>query len=57
MELPEAQTSVVYLTCVEGYSYKDAAEHLGVPIGTVMSRLASARAKLTSSVGRSRPGN
>jgi RNA polymerase sigma-70 factor (ECF subfamily) len=52
MELPEAQRNVIFLVCVEGYSYKDAADHLGVPLGTVMSRLASARAKLTSSLGR-----
>ena len=52
MELPEAQRNVIFLVCVEGYSYKDAAGHLGVPAGTVMSRLASARAKLTSALGR-----
>ncbi len=52
IELPEAQRSVIFLVCVEGYSYKDAADHLGVPPGTVMSRLASARAKLTASLGR-----
>jgi RNA polymerase sigma-70 factor, ECF subfamily len=52
MELPEAQRNVIFLVCVEGYSYKDAADHLGVPLGTVMSRLASARAKLTALLGR-----
>jgi RNA polymerase sigma-70 factor (ECF subfamily) len=52
IELPEAQRNVMFLVCVEGYSYKDAAEHLGVPPGTIMSRLASARAKLTASLGR-----
>jgi RNA polymerase sigma-70 factor (ECF subfamily) len=52
MELPEPQRSVIFLVCVEGYSYKDAADHLGVPLGTVMSRLSSARAKLTASLGR-----
>jgi RNA polymerase sigma-70 factor (ECF subfamily) len=48
MELPEAQRMVIFLVCVEGYSYKEAAEHMGVPIGTVMSRLAAARARLSA---------
>jgi len=46
MELPEAQRETVVLVYVEGYSYKDAAEVLGIPIGTVMSRLSAARQKL-----------
>jgi RNA polymerase sigma-70 factor (ECF subfamily) len=47
MALPEAQRSVVLLVYVEGYLYKEAAEHLDVPVGTVMSRLASARDRLS----------
>jgi RNA polymerase sigma-70 factor (ECF subfamily) len=46
MALPESQRMTVLLVYVEGYSYKEAAEHLGVPIGTIMSRLASARVRL-----------
>ena len=46
MRLPEAQRQTVYLVYVEGYSYKDAAMILNVPLGTVMSRLATARAAL-----------
>jgi RNA polymerase sigma-70 factor (ECF subfamily) len=46
--LPEEQRSVLELVAVEGYSYRDAAEVLDIPIGTVMSRLARARAALTS---------
>ena len=42
-QLPEEQRAVLLLVCAEGYSYKEAAESLGVPIGTVMSRLARAR--------------
>ena len=38
MELPEKFRSVVLLD-VEGFSYKEIAEMLGIPIGTVMSRL------------------
>jgi RNA polymerase sigma-70 factor (ECF subfamily) len=40
------QRETVFLTYVEGLSYREVAEVLQVPIGTVMSRLATARAKL-----------
>ena|SRR5579863_6175068 len=46
--LPEAQRETLFLVYVEGYSYKEAAAALGVPIGTVMSRLAAARTALAS---------
>ncbi|MGE0741940.1 MAG: RNA polymerase sigma factor [Hyphomonadaceae bacterium] len=46
--LPEDQRSVLTLVVLEGFSYKDAAETLGVPIGTIMSRLARARAAITA---------
>ncbi len=42
-ELPGDQQVLIALVCVEGLSYKEAAEVLQVPIGTVMSRLARAR--------------
>jgi len=48
--LPEAQRSAVFLAYVEGLSYREVAEVLHVPIGTVMSRLAVARAKLAESI-------
>jgi RNA polymerase sigma factor (sigma-70 family) len=44
--LPEDQRSVLFLVSVEALSYADTARVLGVPIGTVMSRLARAREKL-----------
>ena len=44
--LPEAQRSLVVLVYGEGFSYREASEILEVPIGTVMSRLHTARAKL-----------
>ena len=44
--LPEEQRVVLALVAVDGMSYKDAAKVLGIPIGTVMSRLARARRKL-----------
>lgn len=44
--LPAEQRVVIALVCIEGASYKEAAEITGVPIGTVMSRLARARQTL-----------
>ena len=46
--LPAEQRAVLLLVCVEGLSYREAAETLGIPAGTVMSRLARARAALTA---------
>lgn len=46
MQLPEAQRETVMLVFVEGYSYREAAAMLEVPIGTIMSRLSNARQKL-----------
>ena len=42
-ELPMEQKAVVLLVCLEGFSYRQTAEILGVPIGTVMSRLSRSR--------------
>ncbi len=44
--LPTEQRAVIALVCIEGVSYKEAAEITGVPIGTIMSRLARARQAL-----------
>ena len=44
--LPEEQRSVLLLVGVEGLSYTEAASVLGVPRGTVMSRLSRGREKL-----------
>ncbi|MEM7546353.1 MAG: RNA polymerase sigma factor [Pseudomonadota bacterium] len=46
MQLPEAQRSVVELVYVQQFKYSEAAEILDIPIGTVMSRLATARKAL-----------
>ncbi len=46
MALPEAQRSTVELVYVQGFKYSEAARILDAPIGTVMSRLAAARATL-----------
>jgi len=44
--LPLAQREVLLLVALEDLSYNEAARALGIPIGTVMSRLARAREKL-----------
>ena len=44
--LPQEQQEVLVLVCAEDLSYREASEVLGVPIGTVMSRLARARKRL-----------
>ena len=46
MDLPKGQTVAVLLVYIEGYAYKEAAEIMDIPIGTVMSRLAAARQTL-----------
>ena len=45
-ELPEDQRAVLFLIGVEDFSYAEAARILGVPIGTVMSRLSRGRERL-----------
>ena len=44
--LPAAQREVLLLVALEDLSYEETARVLGIPIGTVMSRLARAREKL-----------
>ncbi|AYZ30531.1 RNA polymerase sigma factor [Serratia sp. FDAARGOS_506] len=44
--LPPAQRNALFLVYIEGLSYREAANVLAVPIGTVMSRLAAARLAL-----------
>ena len=44
--LPEEQRLVMALVVIDGRSYRDTAEQLGIPIGSVMSRLARARASI-----------
>lgn len=45
-KLPDAQREVVGLVYFEGFTYREAAETLGIPVGTVTSRLNTARLAL-----------
>ena len=49
--LPAEQRDLVALVMLEGYSYREAADLLGLPIGTVMSRLSRAKAALARQLG------
>ena len=50
LRLPEDQRIAMALVLIDGMAYRDAAEVLGVPIGTLTSRLARARTALAASV-------
>lgn len=51
--LPDEQRAVVALVIIEGLSYRETADALDIPLGTVMSRLARARAVLMTNLGGS----
>jgi RNA polymerase sigma-70 factor (ECF subfamily) len=46
LALPEEQRAVLHLVAIEGLPYQEAANALGIPLGTLMSRLGRARAAL-----------
>ncbi|QGY02183.1 sigma-70 family RNA polymerase sigma factor [Methylobacterium mesophilicum SR1.6/6] len=46
LTLPEEQRAALHLVTLEGMAYADAAAVLGIPIGTLMSRLGRGRAAL-----------
>lgn len=48
--LPEEQREVLLLIGLEGMGYRETAEILGLPIGTIMSRLSRARSALKSAL-------
>jgi RNA polymerase sigma-70 factor (ECF subfamily) len=54
--LPPDQREVLLLVALEDMSYDEAAGTLGIPIGTVMSRLARAREKLRAMLAGVPPG-
>ena len=49
--LPDQQREVVVLVALEDMTYRDVAEIIGVPVGTVMSRLSRARSALRELIG------
>jgi len=53
--LPDEQRRALLLTAVEGFSYREVADMLQVPVGTVMSRIWRARSALAKSLGGSSP--
>lgn len=54
-DLAEDQRATLLLVVLEGLTYREAAEVQGVPIGTVMSRLARARAQIKAFLDDERP--
>jgi RNA polymerase sigma-70 factor, ECF subfamily len=53
-DLPESLRAAVLLRDVEGFSYREIAAILEVPLGTVMSRLHRGRAALRQALGGER---
>lgn len=49
-KLPRDQQVLVSLVCIDGQSYKEAADTLKLPIGTVMSRLSRARQAIANAL-------
>jgi RNA polymerase sigma-70 factor (ECF subfamily) len=53
--IPEAHQDIILLSDVEELTYKEIAEVLGIPMGTVMSRLHRARTALRQHLASTRP--
>jgi RNA polymerase sigma-70 factor, ECF subfamily len=55
IRLPEEHRTVLILVSIDGLSYRETAEILEVPVGTVMSRVARARLALAKRLKEPRP--
>ena len=55
--LPDEQRQALFLVSVEGYTYKEASELLGVPISTLVSRLVRGRTTLMAARRDREPDN
>jgi RNA polymerase sigma-70 factor (ECF subfamily) len=53
--LPEAQRAALVLVALEDFSYGEAARVLGIPVGTLMSRLARGREALRRAIHEDPP--
>jgi RNA polymerase sigma-70 factor (ECF subfamily) len=56
-ELPEVYRTAVYLADVEGFTYQQIADMLGIPLGTVQSRVHRGRRRLRTILQRQAPPN
>jgi RNA polymerase sigma-70 factor (ECF subfamily) len=56
-KLPVEQRTALMLVCVDGLSYQEAAGILGIPVGTLMSRLCRARLALAEKMRQATVGN
>lgn len=54
--LPDEQREIISLVAIQGMSYQDVADTLEIPKGTVMSRLARARAALSKTLNMTPEG-
>ena len=55
LDLPEEQRAALHLVAMEGLSYREAADALSIPLGTLMSRIGRARAALRELEEEARP--
>ena len=54
-DLPDDFRTAVYLADIEGYPYRQVADMMGTPLGTVMSRLHRGRGKLRATLAHKAP--